>query len=115
MLNESNAERAFMNLWSNFNMLPIEDAHSQPVREYQFDPTRKWRLDFCWPLVKVAVECEGGSWTGGRHTRGVGFQADCEKYNRAVELGWRVLRFTPTMLENDPVSIIRQIEKVITG
>jgi hypothetical protein len=41
----------------------------------------------------VAMECEGAVWTGGRHTRGSGFVADCEKYNEAARLGWFVFRF----------------------
>lgn len=65
-----------------------------PEREYRFDPKRRWRIDFAWPEHKLAVEIEGGVWTGGRHTRGAGFIADCEKYNAAALHGWRVLRFT---------------------
>ena len=48
----------------------------------------------------LAVEVEGGSWIHGRHVRGRGFEADCEKYNAAVLLGWRILRFTPAMVES---------------
>jgi hypothetical protein len=48
----------------------------------------------------LAVEVEGGSWIAGRHVRGRGFEADCEKYNQAVLLGWRVLRFTSAMVED---------------
>jgi hypothetical protein len=47
----------------------------------------------------LAVEVEGGSWVGGRHVRAKGFAADCEKYNAAVLLGWRILRFSPAMIE----------------
>lgn len=43
----------------------------------------------------IAVEIEGGVWTGGRHTSGSGFLGDMEKYNEAAAAGWRVLRFTP--------------------
>lgn len=41
----------------------------------------------------LAVEIEGGTHSGGRHTGGAGFAADCEKYNAAVLAGWRLLRF----------------------
>jgi len=62
--------------------------------EYRFHPTRKWRFDFAWPDLRLAVECEGATWARGRHTRGSGFAADCEKYNAAAVLGWVVLRYT---------------------
>lgn len=64
-----------------------------PVTEYKFHPSRKWRFDFAFPLQMLAVECEGGVWTGGRHTRGAGFIGDMEKYNEAAKLGWFVFRF----------------------
>jgi very-short-patch-repair endonuclease len=48
----------------------------------------------------LAVEVEGGSWIAGRHVRARGFEADCEKYNAAVLLGWRILRFTTAMIES---------------
>lgn len=66
------------------------------VEEHRFHPTRKWRFDFAWPSHQVAVEVEGGAFSGGRHTRGMGFVADCEKYNAAVLAGWLVLRFVPS-------------------
>jgi very-short-patch-repair endonuclease len=69
-----------------------------PVREHRFHPVRKWRMDFAWPERKVAAEIEGGTWAGGRHTRGSGFAGDCAKYNAAALLGWRVLRFTSGMV-----------------
>lgn len=30
----------------------------------------------------------------GRHTQGAGYTKDCEKYNEAVSMGWRVFRVT---------------------
>ena len=65
------------------------------IEEHKFHETRKWRFDFAWPDQKLAVEVEGGAFSGGRHTRGIGFVKDCEKYNAAVLAGWRVLRFVP--------------------
>ena len=61
---------------------------------------RDWRFDFAWPDRGLAVEVEGGTWSGGRHTRGGGFEGDCEKYNAAALLGWKVLRFTGGMVES---------------
>ena len=75
------------------------DKLPKPVRELQFADGRKWRFDFAWPEHKLAAECEGGHWSGGRHTRGSGFEADCEKYNAAILLGWQVLRYTRKMIE----------------
>ena len=66
----------------------------EPTREYRFHPTRRWRLDFAWPDKKFGVEIEGGTWINGRHTRGSGFEADCEKYAEAMCIGWRILRVT---------------------
>jgi very-short-patch-repair endonuclease len=68
------------------------------VREFRFHAVRRWRFDFAIPGLLLAVEFEGGAWTGGRHTRGSGFVKDCEKYNAAAVLGWGVLRFTTDML-----------------
>lgn len=67
-----------------------------PVAEYRFEPTRKWRFDWCWPDQRVALEVDGGIWTQGRHTRGAGWEKDTEKLNAAQAAGWRVLRCTPT-------------------
>ena len=69
-------------------------------QEYMFHPTRRWRFDFAFPSVKIAAEIEGGTWSGGRHTRGGGFREDCIKYNEAVLLGWKVYRFTGDMVES---------------
>lgn len=66
----------------------------EPAREHRFAPPRRWRFDFAWPDRMLAVECEGGVWTKGRHTRPQGFIQDAEKYNHAALAGWRVLRFT---------------------
>ena len=73
----------------------------KPEREHKFHATRRWRFDFAWPVQMVAAEIEGGVWTGGRHTTGTGYTDDCEKYNHAVALGWKVFRFTTEMVRNE--------------
>lgn len=68
--------------------------------EYRFDKKRLWRFDFAYPDRLIAIEVEGGVWSGGRHTTGKGFTDDCEKYNQAAALGWRVFRFTGAMVKD---------------
>ena len=64
----------------------------QPKREFRFCD-RRWRLDFAWVDMLLAVEVHGGTYTNGRHVRGDGFAKDREKINTAQLLGWRVLEF----------------------
>jgi hypothetical protein len=71
-----------------------------PTTEHRFAPPRRWRFDLAWPDVRLAVEVEGGTWSTSRHTTGAGFEADCIKYNEAAILGWRVLRVTPSMIDD---------------
>ena len=66
--------------------------------EHRFHPTRRWRFDRAHPVALVAIELEGGIWTGGRHTRGSGYVGDCEKYNAATLENWAVFRFTRSNL-----------------
>lgn len=65
-----------------------------PVPEFQFAPPRRWRFDHCWPDYLLAWEVDGGVYTRGRHTRGRGYETDCQKLNEALLRGWRVLRTT---------------------
>lgn len=83
-----------------FLALCRERLGAVPECEHRFSPPRRWRFDYAWPAARLALEVEGGVWTGGRHTRGSGFVRDLEKYNRATVLGWRVLRVTPRELRS---------------
>lgn len=103
---QSKLERTFETHWIQLGGQPFYD-------EYQFHPERKWRFDFAWPREKVAVEVEGGTWKHGRHNRGAGYAADCEKYNTATLLGWRVFRLTGDMLKQDPVGALCPIIQFI--
>jgi len=92
---KSEPEERFALAWKVLGGPPFE-------REYLVAPPRKWRLDFAWPAAMIAVEIEGGIHEGasrGRHMRQEGFAADCEKYNAAALMGWRILRLTPDMIQ----------------
>ena len=64
------------------------------VKEFKFHPVRKWRFDYAFPEYMVAVEVDGGVWTGGRHINPAGYINDMEKLNTAASMGWLVLRIT---------------------
>jgi very-short-patch-repair endonuclease len=72
----------------------------RPVAELEFRLGRRWRFDFAWFAERLAVEVDGATFAGGRHTRGKGYEEDCVKLNAAVLDGWRVLRFTTRMVED---------------
>jgi very-short-patch-repair endonuclease len=88
-------------------MLHCRAERLAPEREWRFHPTRKWRFDFAFPGEKLAIEVEGR-----RHLTYAGFIEDCDKYNTALKLGWRVLRYTPRMVTdgtaiNDVLELLR--------
>jgi very-short-patch-repair endonuclease len=85
----------------------------QPVKEFKFCPTRRWRIDFAWPDHLLALEIEGGIYTQGRHTRGSGFQKDIEKYNELTLCGWKLLRSTPRDFQTIGIqNLLRFFEKI---
>jgi very-short-patch-repair endonuclease len=89
------------------------------VREYKFSK-RKWQADFAYPERKILVEVEGGTkpfynragkLVVGRHSKGKGFDDDCEKYNEAQRLGWKVYRFSTSQVNSEHAKYF--IEKVL--
>lgn len=70
------------------------------TREFRAIPTRRFRLDFAFPTEKVGIELSGGTWSNGRHTRGKGYDADCEKWALLQLAGWIVFVATGTHLKD---------------
>jgi hypothetical protein len=84
-----------------------------PVREHRFAPPRRWRFDFAWPSLKVAIEVQGGIWTQGRHTQGAALLKEWEKLNTAALAGWRVLFVQPVDLPRaTTIYMLKQIFKL---
>ena len=92
----------------------------EPMREHRFHPVRRWRFDFAWPEIKFAVEVEGvtrygrnanGSMRLGRHQTAKGIEADLEKYEAAMLLGWDVYRCSQGMVKSGVA--LTTIEKLI--
>ena len=73
---------------------------------------RKWRFDFADLVSKVAVELQGGIWSGGRHGRGYGIVGDYEKLNEAQFCGWDVIQLSAKQITTENVEkIIELIRK----
>ena len=96
-----------------FTTICKTDLRVECVKEFRFHPVRLWRFDYAIPAHKIALEVEGGVWTGGRHTSSVGFLKDMEKYNTATLMGWRVLRTTPDDLYR--MKTIKMLKTAIMG
>lgn len=110
---EKGAAKSQLESWLAAQIRLLLTGAPEPVREYRFHPHKKWKFDFAWPEVKLAVEIEGGVYVQGRHSRGAGFEADCAKYAEALLLGWRVLRVTRKHLKNGQA--LRWIEALLYG
>ena len=64
--------------------------------ELKFCETRKWKFDFAWEAPHfLALEVQGGIFTGGRHTQGAALLKEYEKLNAAASRGWRVMFCIP--------------------
>ena len=85
----------------------------RPQREVHFHPERKWRFDLAWPVLRIAVEVDGGIWNYGRHNRASGWLADQEKLNEAAILGWRILHVTPAQVNSGEA--LNLIERIVKG
>jgi very-short-patch-repair endonuclease len=96
-----------------FTVICKTDLGVECVKEYKFHPVRRWRFDFAIPAYKIAIEVEGGVWTGGRHTSSTGFLKDMEKYNTATSMGWRVFRTTPNDLYKSKT--LNMLKNAISG
>lgn len=101
-MTKSKLEEAFLIAWR------VYGNGDTPVREYRFaeEIGRRWRFDFAFIAQKVAIEIDGGQWQqhGGRHNTDM----DRIKLNNAACLGWRVLRFSGTMLR-DPERCVQMV------
>ena len=84
------------------------------VHEHEFAIDRKFRFDFAWPDIKLAVEIDG---FGYGHQAQQQMASDNEKANLAVELGWRVLRYNSRQLGSRAGvdEAVEQTTRVICG
>ena len=96
-MSRSSLEQTFFDAWCKYGRGKI------PAEQYRFHRTRKFRFDFAWPKLKLAVELDGFGYRGGKggHQTIWGIAANHEKQNLASENGWIVLRYTTRCLGSE--------------
>lgn len=83
----------------------------EPVRQHVvIGPGRsKMRLDFAYPHLKLAVECDGFAYHGARGD----WQKDLERRNRLTIAGWRVIHVTWDRISQHPGAVIRELRRAL--
>jgi very-short-patch-repair endonuclease len=109
-MTKSDLEAAFVRAWKVY-----APGYERPLEQYRFawkSHRHKWAFDFAfpWATPPLAVEIDGGQWAphGGRHNT----DADRDKLNHAAALGWRVMRFSASMLD-DPAGVVAIVREAI--
>lgn len=77
-----------------------------PVAEFPIELPSRWiHVDLAYPLLKLAIECDGY----GSHMDPASFERDRARDAELMALGWRVLRFTWAQITYRPDWVIEQI------
>lgn len=81
--------------WLSLNLAKwCNDRGYELVEEFKFCPDRKWRADWYIPALKLLCEYEGLFAEKSRHTTMSGYTADTEKYSKASQMGFGLIRVT---------------------
>jgi very-short-patch-repair endonuclease len=78
----------------------------EPIAQYSIG---RYRLDFAWPELRVAVETDG--WA--THGRRQAFEDDRARDAFLLAAGWRVLRVTYHRLSRQPTLVAAQLAAVL--
>ncbi len=110
-------------LEAEFDLLLAADGLPPAVKEYRFMSDRNYRFDRCYPTALIAFELEGGLYgepclcchqlPAGGHSSVAGILRDINKGNLATELGWRVYRIEPGMIEDGRALLL--VEQVLAA
>ena len=79
------------------------------TREVTCIPGRKFRFDFCIKKANLLIEINGGTFTKGAHSSGLGIRRDYEKMRLAQAAGWKVYPFDGHEVRSgEAVEIVRK-------
>lgn len=86
-------------------------------RKFQPIHTKNWRFDFHIVKLRLLIEIEGGSWSGGRGGKLANKAWSVDRYDQTEELGYKIERFHPDQINSGYVVnwIQSQLEKLENG
>lgn len=67
-------------------------------RKFQPIHTKNWRFDFHILKLRLLIEIEGGSWSGGRSGKLANKAWSVDRYDQTEELGYKIERFHPDQI-----------------
>lgn len=98
LISEAVAAKAKEGNLADLLSFQLKAAQIPHTREALLVPDRRFRTDIL--VDKLAIECDGATWIGGRHSRGYGIESDSEKQNLLVALGYRPMRVTRKQIKD---------------
>lgn len=79
-----------------------------PTPQHRPTEDRRWKIDFAWPELFLAVEIEGVG-----HRLSPRYEQDICKYNELAAMGWTLLRFTGNQILDDPDACIGLVAALV--
>lgn len=79
----------------------------QPVAQFVVEENGRFvaRLDYAYPDLKVAIECQSYEWHSGRQS----WENDIERHNRLQSLGWLIVYVTWHDLHYRPRTVAQRV------
>jgi very-short-patch-repair endonuclease len=90
----------------------LHGAGLRPVQQYEVVVAgRRFRLDFAWPDLRVAVEPDGYSVHGAR----IAFEADRLRWAALTSVGWRLVPVTWRQATREPSAFLERVHATIAA
>jgi very-short-patch-repair endonuclease len=90
----------------------LHGAGLRPVQQYEVVVAgRRYRLDFAWPALRVAVEPDGYSAHGAR----TAFEHDRARWADLTSVGWRLVPVTWTQATSEPAGFLERVHATLAA
>ena len=88
----------------------LHGAGLRPLQQYEVVVAgRRYRLDFAWPELRVAVEPDGYSAHGAR----AAFERDRRRWADLTAAGWRLVPVTWRQVAREPAAFLARVHAAV--